>query len=52
MTIETRLNNRIEWIDKQLGDLATNDKERYVDFEWLKQHLISIKTGEMEYEFK
>ena len=44
--IEERLQETIDWIDSKLGDLATNDKERYVDFEWLKSHLISIRDNE------
>lgn len=44
--IKERLNKTVEWIDSQLSYLATNDKDRYISFEWLKSHLLSIRDNE------
>lgn len=44
--IVERLDETIDWIDSQLSYLSKNDKDRYIDFEWLKSHLLSIKNNE------
>ncbi len=41
-----RLNETLDWIEPQLSYLAENDKKRYVMFEWLKSHLLSIKNND------
>jgi len=44
--IVKRLESTIKWVDSKLSYLAFNDKESYVDFEWLKSHLTSIRDHE------
>lgn len=47
--IVKRINQRIEWIRKQLkGDM---NKERSSDFQWLLQHVITLETGEFKDKF-
>ena len=50
--IVERLKETIEWIDKQLPELSANDKDRYIDFEWLKTHLLSIRDNFERSEFQ
>jgi len=47
--IVKRVNQRIEWVRKQLEHDLT--KERSSDFQWLLQHVITLETGEFEGKF-
>ena len=49
--VSERVDETIQWVDDQIKGLkrtfdATDDNERYVNFEWLKSHLMSIKLDE------
>lgn len=47
--IAERLDDSIEWVDKQIAGMKRTfdeEAERYVNFEWLKSHLISIRNDE------